>query len=114
MILLESIANAVRALMLLSDREILFPRGGRHVNPSLILLALTDDPESLSEGHRDWTRFRTSKFVSVESREERVSMELDTSAVIFLGRPIFFGMPSLADAEPIARKLQRKRDAMKR
>jgi hypothetical protein len=52
--------------------------------------------------------------VSVESREERVSMSLDTSAVIFLGRPIVLGMPSLADAEIIARKLQCKRDAMKR
>jgi hypothetical protein len=52
--------------------------------------------------------------VSVESREERVSMELDTSAVIFLGRPIFIGIPSLANAELIARKLQCKRDAIKR
>jgi hypothetical protein len=68
----------------------------------------------MSEGDREWMRFRISKFVSVESREERVSMELDTSAVIFLGRPIFFGMLSLADAELIARKLQWKRDAMKR
>jgi hypothetical protein len=51
-----------------------FTSGGRHMNPSLILSALTDDSESLSEGHRDWMRFRISKFVSVESREERVSM----------------------------------------
>jgi hypothetical protein len=41
-------------------------------------------------------------------------MSLDTSAVIFLGRFIFFGMPSFAGPELIARELQCKRDAMKR